>query len=368
MPEWMREIRKHLAGLNLGPEREAEIIEELSDHLQQRYDELARQGAGQKEVLREVLGEIDWGDFVPELEASERTPERGSVVEGATPGGHLFSDFAKDLHFALRMLRKSPGFSAVAVLTLALGIGANTAVFTVVDSLILNPLPVEKISTLAAVNTTQVNKTAQSGDLQAISYLNLKEIRERTRAFRSLAGHSYPLAVTMTDKGEPHRIFAEIVTANYFDTLGIHPFLGRFFLPGEDRSPGAAPVVVLGYTAWQNRFAGVSDILGQRIMLDETPFTIIGVGPKGFKGVYAVFGPDLWIPSMMAEQVLPAEQRSALNDRGLPLFTGIGRLQPGVTRAQAQAEMSIVGAALGKEDPGANEGKILTVTPLLEAA
>src|SRR5438874_13118016 len=93
-------------------------------------------------------------------------------------------------------------------------------------------LPVEKISTLAAVNTTQVNKTAQSGDLQAISYLNLKEIRERTRAFRSLAGHSYPLAVTMTDKGEPHRIFAEIVTANFLETLGISPFLGRFFLPG----------------------------------------------------------------------------------------------------------------------------------------
>src|SRR5213080_2166979 len=368
MPEWMREIRKHLAGLNLGPEREAEIIEELSDHLQQRYDELARQGAGQKEVLREVLGEIDWGDFVPELEASERTPERGSVVEGATTGGHLFSDFAKDLHFALRMLRKSPGFSAVAVLTLALGIGANTAVFTVVDSLILNPLPVEKISTLAAVNTTQVNKTAHSGDLQAISYLNLKEIRERTRAFRSLAGHSYPLAVTMTDKGEPHRIFAEIVTANYFDTLGIHPFLGRFFLPGEDRSPGAAPVVVLGYTAWQNRFAGVSDILGQRIMLDETPFTIIGVGPKGFKGLYAVFGPDLWIPSMMAEQILPAEQRKALSDRAMPLFTGIGRLGAGVSLAKSQAEMKIVAAALEKEYPDANQGQSVTVRPLTEAA
>ena len=362
MPEWELEIRKHLAGLNLRPEREAEIIEELSDHLQQRYEELGAEGAGQ------VLAEIDWRNLVPELQASARTPERGSVAEGATPSGHLFSDFAKDLQFALRMLRKSPGFTAVALLTLALGIGANTAVFTVVDSLILNPLPVEKISGLAAVNTTQLKKTSQSGDLQAISYLNLKDIREQTRAFRTLAGHSYPMAVTMTDKNEPHRIFAEIVTANYFDTLGIHPFLGRFFLPGEDQTPGAAPVAVLGYTAWQSRFGGVSDILGKTIKLNETPFAIIGVGPKGFKGVYAVFGPDLWIPSMMAAQALPAEQRNALTDRGMPLFTGIGRLQPGITLAQAQAEMKISGAALEKEYPGANEGKSLTVTPLLEAA
>lgn len=368
MPEWKLEIRKHLAGLNLRPEREAGIIEELSDHLQQRYEELSARGAEHNNAFREVLEEIDWGNFVPELQASERIPERDSVAEGTAPSGHLFSDFAKDLRFALRMLRKSPGFTAVAVLTLALGIGANTAVFTVVDSLILNPLPVEKISTLAAVNTMQAKKAARSGDFQAISYLNLKDIRERTRAFRNLAGHSYPMAVTMTDKGEPHRIFAEIVTANYFETLGIHPFLGRFFLPSEDQTPGARPVAVLGYTAWQSRFGGASDILGQTITLDKTPFTVIGVGPKGFKGVYAVFGPDLWIPSMMAEQVLPAEQRNALGDRGLPLFTGIGRLRPGVTLQQAQAEMNIVGAALAKEDPDANDGKILTVTPLIEAA
>lgn len=368
MPEWKLEIRKHLAGLNLGPEREAEIIEELSDHLQQRYEELSARGAEQKEAFREVLAEIDWGNFVPELQASESTAERDVVAEGTTPSGHLFSDFAKDLRFALRMLRKSPGFAAVAVLTLALGIGANTAVYTVVDSLILNPLPVEKISTLVAVNSTQAKNAGRSGDLQAISYLNLKDIRERTHAFSNLAGHSYPMAVTMTDKGEPHRIFAEIVTANYFETLGIHPVLGRFFLPSEDQTPGARPVAVLGYTAWKSRFGGVSDILGQTITLDETPFTVIGVGPKGFKGVYAVFGPDLWIPSMMAEQVLPADQRNALADRGLPLFTGIGRLRPGVALPQAQAEMSIVGAALAKEDPDANDETILTVTPLIEAA
>lgn len=368
MPEWKLEIRKHLAGLNLRPEREAEIIEELSDHLQQRYEELRARGAGDEEALREVIGEIYWRDFVPELQVSEKTSLPDTVPDGGAPSGHFFEDLWKDLRFALRMLRKSPGFTAVAVLTLALGIGANTAVFTVVDSLILNPLPVEKISTLAAVNTTQAKKTAQSGDLQAISYLNLKDIRDRTHAFGSLAGHSYPMAVTMTDKDQPHRIFAEIVTANYFETLGLHAFLGRFFLPSEDATPGAAPVAVLGYTAWQSRFGGDPGILGRTIRLNETPFTIIGVGPKGFKGVYAVFGPDLWIPSMMAAQVLPAEQRNALSDRALPLFTGIGRLEQGVTLAQAQAEMKIVAAALEKEDPNANEGKVLTVTPLIEAA
>jgi predicted permease len=368
MPEWKLEIRKHLAGLDLRPEREAEIVEELSDHLQQSYEELRARGAADDEALREVMAEVDWRNFVPELQISQKAPSPETVPEGAASSGHLLEDLWKDLRFALRMLRKSPGFAAVAVLTLALGIGANTAVFTVVDSLILNPLPVENISTLAAVNSSEAKKAARSGDLEALSYLNLKDTRERTRAFGNLAGHSYPMAVTMTDKGEPRRIFAEIVTANYFETLGIHPSLGRFFLPGEDQTPGAAPVAVLGYTAWQSRFGGVSDILGQTITLDETPFTVIGVGPKGFKGVYAVFGPDLWIPSMMAEQVLPAEQRNALGDRGLPLFTGIGRLRPGVTLREAQAEMNIVGAALAKEDPDANDGKTLTVTPLIEAA
>ncbi|HKW32974.1 MAG TPA: ABC transporter permease [Candidatus Acidoferrum sp.] len=367
MPEWKLEIRKHLAGLNLRPEREAEIIEELSDHLQQRYEEFQARGGDADEALREVMSEIYWRDFAPELQILEKTPRPDMEPEGAAVSGHFFEDLWKDLRFALRMLRKSPGFTAVAVLTLALGIGANTAVFTVVDSLILNPLPVEKISTLAAVNT-QAKKTAQSGDLQAISYLNLKDIRERTRAFRSLAGHSYPMAVTMTVKDQPHRVFAEIVTANYFETLGLHPFLGRFFVASEDTTPGAAPVAVLGYTAWLSRFGGDPNILGHTIRLNETPFTIIGVGPKGFKGVYAVFGPDLWVPSMMAEQVLPAEQRSALSDRAVPLFTGIGRMGASVTLAQAQAEMRIAGAALEKEDPSANEGKILTVTLLIEAA
>jgi predicted permease len=125
---------------------------------------------------------------------------------------------------------------------------------------------------------------------------------------------------------------------------------------------------VLGYAGWQSRFGGASDILGRTIKLNNIPFTIVGVGPKGFKGLYAVFGPDVWIPSMMAEQILPAQQQKALSDRAMRLFTGIGRLGPGVRLAQAQAETKIVAAVLEREYPDANQGQSVTVRPLTEAA
>jgi predicted permease len=266
------------------------------------------------------------------------------------------------------MIRQAPVFTAVAALTLALGIGANTAVFTIINTLLLNPLPVENISTLVALNATLAKKAAQLGDLQGVSFLNLKDVRERTHSFRSLAGHSSIMTVTMIDRAEPHRVFMELVTGNYFNTLGLHPSLGRFFLPDEDAKPGAGAVVVLGYAAWQSRFGGASDVLGRTIKLNNIPFTIIGIGPKGFKGLYAVFGPDLWVPSMMAEQLLPAQQQKALTDRAMPLFTGIGRLATGVPLAQAQAQMNIVAAALEKEYPDANQGQSVVVRPLAVAA
>src|ERR1700747_35233 len=139
------------------------------------------------------------------------------------------------------------------------------------------------------------------------------------------------------------------------------PLMGRFFLPSEDVTPGAAPVAVLGYAAWQGRFGGTPNILGRTIRLNNTPFTIVGVGPQGVKGVYAIFGPDLWVPSMMAAQILPTELQNALGDRALPVFTGIGRLNPGVTLAQADAEMKIIGAALEKEYPDATGGQLFVL-------
>jgi len=367
MPEWKEEVRKRLAGMNLRPEREAEIVDEVSTDLQDRFAALQTDGRNEGQVFKEVLAELDARDLAAELRESEPS-YRAPLPEGAPAGGNWISDLLQDLRYAARMLRKSPGFTVVAALTLALGIGANTAVFTIVNTFLLNPLPVSKISELVAVNTTSAKKTAQSGDLQPLSFENLRDLIGMTHSFSSFSGHSSPMAVTMTVNRSPRRVFLELVTANYFETLGLHPYMGRFFLAGEDVVPGASPVVVIGYSAWQNRFGGASDILGRTIRINDTPFTIIGVGPKGFKGVYAVFGPDMWVPTMMAAQVLPAQQKDALSDRTIPVFTGIGRLRPGVTMAEAQAEMKIAGTALAKEYPDANQDQSVVLRTLTEAA
>jgi len=368
MREWKHEIRKRLAGSNLLPEREAEIIDELSAHLQDQYSQFRSGGATDEEAFRSVVRELDATDLLPELQVSEKIVRSDPPAAGAASTGQWIFDFLQDLRYAARTLRKSPGFTAVAALTLALGIGANTAIFTIIDTLVLNPLPVARISELAAVNTTQQKMAAQSGELQLLSFLNFKEFRETTHSFSHLLGHSNPMAITMTDEREPRRIFVELVTANYFDTLGLNPFMGRFFFSSEDTTPGTAAVAVLGYSAWQSRFGGAPDIVGRTIKLNNTPFTIIGIGPKGFKGLYAVFGPDIWVTSMMAEQILPAPQRKALSDRAIPLLTAVGRLKPGITLAQARAEMNTIAAALEKEYPDVNQGQAVALRPLTEAA
>jgi predicted permease len=367
MPDWKSEIRKHLRGLRLRPERESEILEELFSHLQDRYDELCGSGLPPAEARLNVLAELDSTDLVSELQSTEESAAE-AVSEGAPRAGHFLSDFLLDLRYAARTLRKSPGFTAVAILTLALGIGANAAVFTVINSLVINPLPVDRISTLVALNTTQAKKAAQMGDLQLLSFPNFRDLRDRSNSFTSLAAHSNPMAVTMIDTDEPHRIFMELATSNYFETLGLRPSQGRFFLPDEDVKPGVAPVAVLGYSAWQNRFGARPDIVGQTIKLNNLPFAIIGVGPKDFKGLYAVFGPDLWVPVTMARQFLSPQQQNALTDRSIPLVTGIGRLGQANAFTQTQAEAKITAAALDKEYPDTNLGQTVVVRHLTEAA
>ena len=277
-------------------------------------------------------------------------------------------DLPQDLRYGWRALRKSPGFALVAILTIALAVGASTAVFTMVNTFFLNSLPIHDVSHLAAVYTMPQNADARSTTPQQLSFLDLKDYQERTHVFKNLAGYTSPVAVSFSEGKGADRVFAEIVTGNYFQTLELAPVIGRFLTADEHQAPGGDPVVVIGYGMWQRRFGGRPSAIGRVIYINERPFTIIGVAPQSFKGVNAIFGPDLWIPSMMAEQVLPAQSRNALKVRSKALFTGAGRLRPGVSMAQAQADLRTIAAALRVEYPDADAARTVSVLSVSDAA
>jgi len=367
MPDWKPEIRKQLNGVRLEPTRESEIVDELADHFEDRYAELLAEGAAEEDARRFVLEEIREGDVLAaELRTSERRSPPEPVPLGAGGPGRLTSDLVQDLRYAARTLRKSPGLAVAVALMLGLGIGANSAAFTVVNSLLLNPLPVVDSSALVGVHTVDTRNAAASESVWALSFPNLKDFQERNQVFRDLAGYTSVNALTFMNGRTPERIFAEVVTANYFDTLGVRPVRGRFFLPEEGRGIGGHPVVVMGFAPWQHRFGGGADVVGRTLVLNGTAFTVIGVAPEGFRGVTALFGPDLWIPISMAEQVLPAQQRNVLNDREALLLTGAARLRPGISRDQAEASLKTIAAALQDEYPDANHGRSVALRPLAE--
>ena len=272
----------------------------------------------------------------------------------------------QDVRYSVRAWRKAPQFTLVVVLTMALGIAANTTVFSVINTLFLNPLPFDRPSALVVVRT--VDASARSNDALPVAHANLMDVRRRNQVFEHLAGESAPMTLTLLDGDRPRRLFGELVTGNYFETLGIRPLKGRFFVPQEDAAPGAAPVMVLAHGAWQRRFGGGPDVIGRTLQINGVAFSVIGVAPEGFKGVNAVFGPDVWIPAMMAEAVLPAQSRDWLRNRSALGFRGVARLLPGVTPAQANAHLTTIGAALEQEFPDANRGRGLAVEPLTRAA
>src|SRR5882757_1532403 len=210
------------------------------------------------------------------------------------PSKNLLADFLRDLKYGLRSMARAPAFSFFAILALGLGIGASTTVFTVVNSLLLHPLLAQDPSSLVSLYTTDLKNQRQSGNLLPISYLNLKDYETRNAVFSRLAGYSPPMPMTLIEGKEQERFFGQLVTDGYFETLGLTPAKGRFFLPGEVSTPGSASVAVLSYGVWKSRFNSAADVIGKTLEINGAPFTVIGVAPQGFLGVSAIFGPDVW--------------------------------------------------------------------------
>lgn len=368
MPDLKAIIQERIAALHLKPEAEAALAEELLQHLEDKFKDLCSGGATEEEAYKKTIAELD--DLHP-LQSEfrrERRPE--PVPVGDTRAGNLLDDLWRDLRYTGRTMRKSPLFVLFVVLTLGLGIGANTTVFTLVNTLILNPVPVENPTTLAEVAGSEAKNTSQSKALLPISYPDLQEFQAKNDVFRSLAGYMSPRIVTLQQNGAPQRMFTELVTGNYFPTLGIKPAAGRFFLPEEDSTPGGHPVAVMNYATWQGRFGGVSGIIGKTLRLNNVVFTVIGIAPPRFIGVNTMFGPDLWIPAAMAEELLPGEMEHVLSARDKAEFEAIGRLKPGVSRERAQADIATIAAGLAREYPATDRDhgvKVLSLRDVLFA-
>jgi predicted permease len=279
--------------------------------------------------------------------------------------------FWQDIRFALRILIKSPGFSVIAILSLALGIGANTTIFTVVNAILLNPLPVKQISRVVQVDTvdTKTRVTAANVTKLGMSYPNCQDYARNSKVFSGLSCIAGPLPLTWSGGTEPKQIFGQMVSANYFDVLGLRPAAGRLFMPDEDTKLGGNNVVVLSYSLWVNKFGSDPNVVNKTLTLNATSYSIVGVAPRGFKGAFT-FGnaEQVWLPVSMYPQVLAGFFKDNFNDRRFLATAVIGRLKDGVSLGEAEASLKTLASSLEREFPKDNASRSVALTPLAEAA
>jgi predicted permease len=253
--------------------------------------------------------------------------------------------FLEEVRYAVRILTRNPSFTAVVVLTLALGIGANSTIFSWISSTLLNPIP-------GATRTSELISMTE-GEENDFSYPDYKDLEDANQGFSGLAAFKMS-ALDLTGTGKPERIWGALVSANYFDVLGVQTILGRRFLPSEDERPGGEPVAVISYRLWQTHFGADSSVIGRTIPIDQHPYTIIGVTPPLFQGSDTGLHSDLWIPLAMEQQVVSNSDR--LHDRGKRWLELLGRLKPNHTLLQTQQEMKLLMRRIATEYPDSHQG------------
>jgi predicted permease len=269
-----------------------------------------------------------------------------------------FDNVVQDLRVGLRMLRRSPGFSILAILCLTLGIGANAAVFSWIEGILFRPYPlVVHQERLAALSGTTRGESSNSG----ISWPDILDLQKSCTLIDSfIVTKIMGTTLSLGDRAE--RLIGSIVSANYFDAIGVHPILGRGFLPGEDVGRNAHPVTVISYQLWQNRFKGDPAIIGKTQRLSGIEHTIIGVAPEGFLGTFVGWGMQFWVPASMEETFEAGGYK--LEDRGARWIEAYVRLKPGVTLEQAQHEISAIAGRLETDFPATNRGRGIKLWPL----
>jgi putative ABC transport system permease protein len=361
VPDWKTEVRQRLAGLRLAPAREAEITEELAQHLEDRCRELRAGGASEAEAARRTRAELnESGSLARELHRVERQVMSEPIVLGTNRRNKMIADLWQDLRYGARMLRKNPGFTLIAMLTLALGIGANAAIFSVVNAVLLRPLAFSEPERLLAVGSAQTHSPGVKG---SISYPDFFDWRERNRSLAGLAVYQ-SAALTLTGTDAPANLTGQIVSAELFEVLGASPHLGRVFTRAEETPGGGASyAAIISYGLWQQRFGADPQVIGRQVTLDRKPFEIVGVMKPGFQFPIQAEPIEVWVtPAMLSEAA--DGKRPVTERRGYRGLQAVARLRDGVSLKQAQADLSAVAAGLEKEHPDNNTGYGALLIPL----
>jgi predicted permease len=320
---------------------ENEMDEELRFHMEAHADDLVRRGVPRDEAMRQAR--LEFGGM-------ERAKEECREARGVNFCESLF----QDVRYGVRTLGKSPAFTAIAIGTLALAIGANTAIFSVVYNVVLKPLPYPNPDQLVVVSEAKLDEGVKE---TGASYLDFEEWRKQNHVFSEIAG-SEGHSLTLTGRGDPADVTTEVVTPEMFSLLDAKPLLGRTFLP-EDGVKGAEPVVILSENSWRSRFGGDPKIIGSSIALDKRPFTVVGIMPANFRSAVFTDVREIWIP--LVQDPLFGGWMAR---RGGHWMGVLGRLKPGVSMAQAQAEMDTIAVGIAKEFPAENTGWTIRLIPL----
>src|SRR5215813_1492505 len=260
-----------------------------------------------------------------------------------------------DLRFGVRRLIKTPGFALIAILSLALGIGANTAVFSLVNIILFRPLPVSNPEEVFSVSVI-----GKDGQFAAFSYPNYLDFRDRNEVLSGLLASRF-MGLSLSRNGNNEKIWGNLVSGNYFDVLGVKPALGRTFLPEEDKTRLSHPVAVISYSLWQTRFGGDRSVIDSEVLINGRKFKVIGVAPAGFKGTEFIYTPEIYVPFAMQKWIEP--ENDYLDKRGSQNLFAVGRIKPGVTRKQAEASLNILAAQSARDYPDDNEGLMIKVVP-----
>src|SRR2546423_1524163 len=354
MPDFKKEVRAQLTELGLPAVRETEIVEELSQHLEEEYERMLSRGASEDQAHQKALEQLNTPDLLRrEFENVDCPVSKQPVASGAQGSINFFADVLQDARYALRMLGKNPAFTSIAIIALALGIGANSAIFSVVNAVLLRPLPFKHPEQLVMVWENAAHLGFPRNTPSPANFLDWQKQAQSFAGMAAMAERSFNL----TGVGEPERLEGRRVSANLFDLLGVPPLLGRAFVPADD-NPGSH-VLLLSCSLWQRRFGSDQSVIGRAITLNGKSYTVVGVMPPlvqlpGYENRHD----QLWVPI-----AFPPDEAA---QRGNHFLEVIARTKPGITLKQAQAEMETISARLAQQYPDYNTRIGAVVIPLHE--